>query len=294
MRFLEEIHDRLFETKELKVYVLRLDKIHPITGGNKHFKLKYNLSKAKELDSPAVLSFGGAYSNHIAALAAAAKEAGLRSIGVIRGDELNAASNNTLKRAEADGMRFYFASRESYSNKTSEGFLDLLKKEFGDFFLIPEGGSNAHAVKGTKEITQLIDIPFDHVLTACGTGGTIAGISLSLADHQETIGIPVLKGAQFLEKDIELLQEEYAASYHEKISGKRPRLFYDYHFGGYAKSDPVLEQFRYDFEKSTGISLDSIYTAKAFYALYDLTRKDIFPWGKTIVIIHTGGLQVAK
>jgi 1-aminocyclopropane-1-carboxylate deaminase len=294
MNLLEKIHDPLFETKELNVYVLRLDKLHPLTGGNKHFKLKYNLEQAKELNSPAVLSFGGAYSNHIAALASAAKEAGLHSIGVIRGNELDENSNETLRTARANGMQFYFTDREAYRNKHKPDFLQELKERFGDFYLIPEGGSNAPAVKGCREIRSFIPVPFAYMVTACGTGGTIAGISLSLEEHQQAIGIPVLKGADFLEKDILELQRRYFDFYREVPVFKAPQLLYDYHFGGYAKSSPLLEQFRTDFERSMGIALDGIYTAKAFYALYDLARKDLFLPGKTVVILHTGGLQAAQ
>jgi 1-aminocyclopropane-1-carboxylate deaminase len=288
---LEKINDQLFTDKQLQVFVLRLDKLHPLTGGNKHFKLKYNFQEAKEQNYSCILSFGGAYSNHIAALAAAAKAEGLRSVGVIRGDELRDDANPTLKAAAANGMQFLFETREGYRDKYSPKFIDTLKNNYGDFFMVPEGGSNAHAVKGCMEIKDLIPIPFDHVILACGTGCTIAGLALSLEAQQEAIGIPVLKGAEFLEQDIRQLQLEYSETYNDKILLKMPRLIHAYHFGGYAKSTKALEDFKNNFEQTTQIPLDKIYTVKTFFALYDLAAKDHFPPGKTIVIIHTGGLQ---
>ncbi len=291
MSFVEEITSALFSEKELRVYVLRLDKFHPEIGGNKYFKLKYNLEKAKEEKHDTLLSFGGAFSNHIAALAATGKAYGLKTIGVIRGEELDPDSNPTLKQASENGMHLHFVSREQYALKGNETFIEKLKAELGDFFLIPEGGSNAHAVKGCMEIKDLIPFDFNYILTAYGTGGTIAGISLSLNKKQEVFGIAALKGADFLKNDIKELQQKYFQEYGTIDSEKNFELELDYHFGGYAKTTDELLNFKTTFEKETGIPTDRIYTAKLFYALYDLVKKDRFPKGSTIVAVHTGGLQ---
>ena len=291
MSYIQEITSDLFSEKELRVFVLRLDKIHPEIGGNKYFKLKYNLQKAKEQHCDTLLSFGGAFSNHIAALAAAGKEYGFKTIGVIRGEELNPDSNPTLKLASENGMHLYFVNRDQYLLKENETFIEKLKAELGDFFLIPEGGSNAHALKGCMEIKDLISFDFNYILTACGTGGTIAGISLSLNEKQKVIGIPVLKGAEFLEKDIKELQQKYFQEYGGTEPEKNFELEFNYHFGGYAKTTSELLNFKTTFEKETGIPTDRIYTAKLFYALSDLIKKDRFEKGSTVVAIHTGGLQ---
>ena len=291
MTFTEEIHSTLFSEKELRVFVLRLDRFRPEIGGNKYFKLKYNLQKAKEQNHHTLLSFGGAFSNHIAALAAAGKEFGFRTIGVIRGEELNPDSNPTLKLASQNGMHLHFVSREQYALKENETFIGKLKAELGDFFLVPEGGSNAHALKGCMEIKDLISFDFNCLLTACGTGGTIAGISLSLTEGQKVIGIPVLKGAEFLKSDVIKLKQLYFEEYGLKEEKDNIEFEFDYHFGGYAKTTTELLNFKTTFEKETGIPTDRIYTAKMFYALYDLVKKDRFPKGSTIVAIHTGGLQ---
>lgn len=270
---------------------MRLDLIHPAIGGNKYYKLKYNLQQAKEESKDTLLSFGGAYSNHIAALAAAGKEYGFKTIGVIRGEELNPNSNSTLKLASENGMHLHFVSREQYDLKTNETFIGKLRAELGDFFLIPEGGSNANAVKGCMEIKSLIPFDFKYILTACGTGGTIAGISLSLDEHQKAIGIPVLKGATFLIDDVKKLQQQYADVDGSQAVISIPELYFDYHFGGYAKITDELMHFKQDFENKHTIPLDRIYTAKLFYALIDLVKKNTFEKGSTVVAVHTGGLQ---
>lgn len=291
MNLLQEIEDDLFLQKKLKVLVLRLDLIHPLTGGNKYFKLKYNLQEAKALGISNVLSFGGAYSNHIAALAYEAKQNGLNSIGVIRGDELNEKSNPTLKIAKENGMQFYFVDREVYRLRNDPDFYVQLRKKFGEAFIIPEGGSNALAIKGCMEIKHQIDLPFDSIMAACGTGGTIAGIALSMDDHQKAIGIPVLKGAEFLQNEISRLQNEAIGKFNFSANAKIPSLIYDYHFGGYAKTTEELMDFKKKFESDTNIPLDKIYTCKLFYALYDLINKDHFEKNKTVVVVHSGGLQ---
>lgn len=291
MQFIQELTNSLLSEKQVKAYVLRLDLIHPTIGGNKYFKLKYNLEQAKALGKKTILSFGGAYSNHIAALAAAGQEFGLKTIGVIRGNELNDESNPTLILAKQNGMQFHFVDRETYRKKQDDSFIESLKQQFGDFYLVPEGGSNALAVKGCLEIKNYIPIDFDTIMCACGTGGTIAGIALSLSKSQKAVGIPVLKGAAFLEEEIVRLQNEYIRTQTESHKTIAPQLIYDYHFGGYATTSSGLLDFMKSFEQDFLIPLDKIYTSKLFFGFFDLLEKNYFLPNSTIILVHTGGLQ---
>ncbi len=271
--------------------MLRLDVYQPEIGGNKYFKLKYNLEQARLGNYSTLLSFGGAYSNHIAALANAGKIYGFKTIGVIRGDELEIKSNKTLEQACENGMQLHFINRELYRKKNDTDFIETLHQQFGEFYLIPEGGSNAFAVKGCKEIINLIPFHADVICCAVGTGGTIAGIHLSSVNNQHVIGIPVLKNATFLVDDIQHLQKQYYNQINNKVPKGTLELIFDYHFGGYAKSTKELEQFQINFQNKFQIPLDKIYTAKLFYSVFDLIKKDFFKAGKKIVLVHTGGLQ---
>ena len=265
----------------IEVYVKREDVLHSEISGNKFRKLKYNLTEAQNLGFTKLLTFGGAYSNHIAAVAAAGKEFGFETIGVIRGEELQEKylENPTLKKASENGMQFEFVSRTQYRDKSSVKFLDQLKDKFGDFYLIPEGGTNNLAVKGCREILTNDDKMFDFICCAVGTGGTISGIINSLKPHQKAIGFPALKG-DFLTEDI----QKYAEN-------SQWNLVTDYHFGGYAKLNDELKQFMKQFFKKYLISLDPVYTSKTFFGVIDLISKGYFKPDSKILIIHTGGLQ---
>lgn len=263
----------------------REDLIHPVVSGNKWRKLKYNLIRAKEEEPPAILSFGGAYSNHIHALALAAQEAGLKSIGIIRGEEV-LPLNNTLSYAKSCGMELYFVSREEYRRKSEGAFIESLHKRFGDFYLVPEGGNNALGVKGCMEILQEIEQFYDVVCLPCGTGTTMAGIVASLPEGKKAIGFPVLKGGDFLYKEIDLLLGSFVL-YHQDSW----RLEEHYHFGGYGKWTEELMQFIHGFKTLHGIQLEQVYTGKMMYGLMDMIRNDFFERGTRIVAIHTGGLQ---
>ncbi len=265
----------------IEVYVKREDVLHSEISGNKFRKLKYNLTEAQNLGFTKLLTFGGAYSNHIAAVAAAGKEFGFETIGVIRGEELQEKylENPTLKKASENGMQFEFVSRTQYRDKNNAAFLDQLKNKFGDFYLIPEGGTNNLAVKGCKEILTDDDKLFDFICCAVGTGGTISGIINSLKPHQKAIGFPALKG-DFLTEDI----QKYAEN-------SQWNLVTDYHFGGYAKINEELKQFMKQFFKKYLISLDPVYTSKTFFGVIDLISKGYFKPNSKVLIIHTGGLQ---
>lgn len=265
----------------IEVYVKREDVLHSEISGNKFRKLKYNLIEARTLGFTKLLTFGGAYSNHIAAVAAAGKEFGFETIGVIRGEELQEKyqENPTLKKASENRMQFEFVTRTQYRDKNNTEFLDQLKEKFGDFYLIPEGGTNELAVKGCKEILTDDDKMFDFICCAVGTGGTISGIINSLKPHQKAIGFPALKG-DFLAEDI----QKYAEN-------GQWNLVTDYHFGGYAKINDELKQFMKQFFKKYLISLDPVYTSKTFFGVIDLISKGYFKPDSKILIIHTGGLQ---
>jgi 1-aminocyclopropane-1-carboxylate deaminase len=288
---IQEIKHELFTQKKVQLFVLRLDLFQPEIGGNKYFKLKYNLEQARLGNYSTLLSFGGAYSNHIAALASAGKIYGFKTIGVIRGDELDVTSNKTLQQASENGMHLHFVKRELYHKKNDADFIENLRQQFGNFYLIPEGGSNAFAVKGCKEINKLIPFQADAICCAVGTGGTIAGIHLSSANNQRIIGIPVLKNATFLYDEIKSLQQQFNKQFSYEVPKGKLELVLDYHFGGYAKTTSELEEFRFNFQNEFNITLDKIYTSKVFYAVIDLINNNFFQSEKKIVVIHTGGLQ---
>lgn len=259
----------------------REDLIHPFVSGNKFRKLKYNLLQAKTENQSTLLTFGGAYSNHIAAVAYAGKEKGFQTIGIIRGDELGdkIESNPTLKFAQECGMQFQFVSREDYRLKTDSAFLEQLENKFGSFYLIPEGGTNAFAIKGCEEILTQEDGIFDYVACAIGTGGTISGIINSAFRYQKILGFPALKG-DFLQDEIRNF-----------VQNENWELITEYHFGGYAKVNDELIAFINWFFEQTQIPLDPVYTGKMVFGVFDLINKNYFPENSKILLIHTGGLQ---
>ena len=274
----------LLDQKQVEVQVLRLDQVHPEVTGNKFYKLQYNLQQALSQNYHQVLTFGGAYSNHIYATAAAAKEVGLASIGIIRGELLD-AQNPTLVFARAAGMNLLGISREHYREKPQAEFHENLRMQFGDFYLIPEGGTNALAIQGTREILTGSHSEFSHVLTPIGTGGTFAGIAASLLPHQKLLGISALKGEGIREELTDLLNAEGIQS-----KGSL-EILTQYHQGGYAKWTTELIDFIHWFWDAFGIPLDPIYTGKMAFACWDLLQKNYFPPGSRILLIHTGGLQ---
>jgi 1-aminocyclopropane-1-carboxylate deaminase len=272
-------------SEDISFFLKREDLLHPEVSGNKFRKLKYNIEEALRQKHQRLLTFGGAYSNHIAATAAAGKLAGLKTIGVIRGEELGGnliktlGQNSTLKFASSCGMQFKFVSRSDYREKESEVFLQKLKEEFGEFYLVPEGGTNALAIKGCEEILSQNDKDFDFIATSVGTGGTISGIINASGEHQKVLGFPALKG-DFLSEEI------------KKFSSKNNwELILKYHFGGYAKVDSHLIEFINNFKRKYQIQLDPIYTGKLVFGIFDLIKSGYFQPGSKILGIHTGGLQ---
>ncbi|GAA1716633.1 pyridoxal-phosphate dependent enzyme [Kribbella yunnanensis] len=241
-----ELEDDRLTAARVRVLLKREDLIHPEVPGNKWRKLKYNIATARELGFGTLLTFGGAYSNHIRATAAVGEYCGFKTVGVIRGEE-HLPLNPSLRYAASRGMRLTYLDRTSYRAKTSDAVVDALQEEFGEFYLIPEGGSNAEAVRGCAELADELDPAVDVVFCAVGTGGTLAGIAAGVKSHQSVIGVPVLKGGAFLEDEIVRLQKQ--------VYGVRTgswRLEGDYHFGGYAKRTPELDAFIHDFEQRHG------------------------------------------
>ncbi|MCI9843462.1 1-aminocyclopropane-1-carboxylate deaminase/D-cysteine desulfhydrase [Flavobacterium pectinovorum] len=265
----------------ISLTIKREDLIHPFVSGNKFRKLKYNLLQAKAENKQTLLTFGGAFSNHIAAVAYAGKEQGLKTIGIIRGDELfdKIEENPTLKFAQENGMQFEFISREAYRLKNEDSFIENLKEKFGDFYLVPEGGTNELAVKGCEEILTDEDVAFDYVCCAVGTGGTISGLINSSKENQKVLGFPALKG-DFLTDEIRIFAKK-----------DNWNLISDYHFGGYGKINLELIEFINAFFEENKVPLDPIYTGKMVFGVIDLIRKNYFPAHSKILLIHTGGLQ---
>lgn len=274
-----------FEEQNISLFIKREDLLHPEVSGNKFRKLKFNLLQARAGSHDTLLSFGGAFSNHISAVAAAGHLLGFKTIGVIRGDELEndihitLLKNPTLRFAVSKGMKLKFVSREVYRQKSSPAFIENLKAGLEDFYLIPEGGTNSLAVKGSAEILTEEDSKYDHICCAVGTGGTIAGLINASQPNQSILGFPALKG-NFLTEEI--------SSYTVKHNWK---LITDYHFGGYGKVSEELIHFINDFRKKYHIPLDPVYTGKMFFGIFDLVKKGAFPQNSRILAIHTGGVQ---
>lgn len=265
----------------VKVFFRREDLIHPFVSGNKFRKLKYNLLQATKEKHHTILTFGGAFSNHIAATAYAGKENGFQTIGIIRGDELASKieENPTLKFAQDCGMKFDFVSREEYRIKDSLDLILKLNKKFGSFYLVPEGGTNSYAILGCEETLTDEDTIYNYICCSVGTGGTIAGIINSTSANQKVLGFPSLKG-DFLQKDICNFAKQDNFS-----------LISDYHFGGYGKVNEELIDFINSFYKENKIPLDPIYTGKMVFGVIDLIKKNYFPENSKILLIHTGGIQ---
>lgn len=266
----------------VQLTVRRIDLIDEITGGNKWYKLKYNILEAKKLNKNHLITFGGAFSNHIAATAAASAKTGLNSTGIIRGEPASII-NVTLSRAAAEGMKFCFVSRELYRKRNDPDFLESILKTDGKEFIIPEGGSNYLGMTGCTEILEMKHNHFNVIAVAAGTGTTAAGLLQAIGTDQTLLVINVLRDQNSIMHVINGLTPP------EKWSNLN--VCNDYHFGGYAKSNSVLDAFCKSFYLQTDIPIEPIYTGKLFFGIYDLAGKGIFPKGTKILAIHTGGLQ---
>ena len=279
---LEELADGRLTRAGVRLYLKRDDLISPEIPGNKWRKLKYNLAAAGAQGHHVLLTFGGAYSNHIRATAAAGHYFGFATIGVIRGEE-HLPLNPSLDYAARHGMRLAYLDRGTYRDKTSPEVIAGLHGRFGDFCLLPEGGSNAAAVRGCAEIPGEIGRPFDLICCPCGTGGTLAGLAHGLGAGQRALGFSVLKGGQFLARDVARLQREAFGT-----SPGNWSVEYDFHFGGFARRKPALEEFIADFRARHALTLNWVYTAKMMYGIFALAERGAFPAGTAIVAVITG------
>ncbi|MBS1636616.1 MAG: pyridoxal-phosphate dependent enzyme [Bacteroidetes bacterium] len=259
------------EFKGYQIGVLRLDLIHPEISGNKWFKLHLNLEAARQQKARRIITFGGAFSNHIAACATACKLAGFESLAIVRGEKTDPI-NHTLKHAMREGMQLEFVSREQYRHKTESDFIRELLQRFPDSYIIPEGGDNALGVEGCRAILGDHSAAYDHIFCAVGTGTTFRGLEQSKTPDQWLSGIPVLKGF-------------------DGYTGLKANYKTNYHFGGYASHTRELLVFKEWFEMQYRIPLDYVYTAKLCYAVFDLIQKNEIETGTRILIIHSGGLQ---
>ena len=273
------------EDFDIELFIKREDTIHPFISGNKYRKLKYNIIEAQNLNKKTIVTFGGAFSNHIAATAAFGKEFGIDTIGIIRGEEFEfkVETNATLNFARKCGMEFKFVTRADYRYKNTSVYVDKLNKEFEDVYIIPEGGTNDLAIKGCEQILNANDKKvFDYICCSVGTGGTISGLINSSKRNQKILGFPALKD-DFLNEDI--CKFAINDNWH---------LVTDYRFGGYAKVSSELICFINQFKKETAIQLDPVYTGKMLFGMIDLIKKGFFPKQSKILAIHTGGLQGIK
>ena len=276
----QNIPDQQINFHDITLIIRRLDLVHPQISGNKFFKLKYNFLEAKRQGYQHILSFGGAYSNHIAATAFAAQQFGFQSVGVIRGEELaDRPLNPTLATAQEFGMQLHFVSRDEYRRKQQPEYLAELARQFPEHYVIPEGGTNALAIQGCQEILKDSDAQFDVICCAVGTGGTISGLIEASYAHQQILGFSALKGS--------FLKDEVA----QLMNKTNWNILDDYCCGGYAKTSAALVQFIRDFEAEFSILLEQVYTAKMLMGIFDLIEKNYFLARSKLLVIHSGGLQ---
>jgi 1-aminocyclopropane-1-carboxylate deaminase/D-cysteine desulfhydrase-like pyridoxal-dependent ACC family enzyme len=291
---IEQLDCELLRRSGVALNVLRLDKCHPLVGGNKWYKLKHNLLEFQRQPELPILSFGGAYSNHLYALAAAGKLLGQSTIGIVRG-ELSEPLNPVLDFAKRQGMTLWPVSRGDYRRKQDADFLEELRSRFGSFHLLPEGGSNALAIQGCEEIAGLLQRETTAskrlVALCCGTGTTMAGLICGMdracsSGNEEVLGVSVLKGDGYLKAEVEAQLRAVGCG------NSIPWSVDDsHHCGGYARSNSELRGFLENFAGFSDLPLEPVYTGKLFYALFDLIEKGEIPSGTEVVAIHSGGVH---
>ncbi|MEP5613192.1 MAG: pyridoxal-phosphate dependent enzyme [Cyclobacteriaceae bacterium] len=277
----ELLHPILVE-KQIQLFVKRDDLLHEEIMGNKWRKLKYNLAEAQGQGKKTILTFGGAYSNHIYATAAAGEAFGFKTIGIIRGDELHEDSNDTLQFATSKGMELQFVDRKTYRDYRESP--DSLASEYPESYVLPEGGTNKLAIKGCTELVSEIESDFDLIALPIGTGGTFSGVLAGVNESQHVLGISSVQG-DFMQKEIIQLLDRF------QVKNRNYNVNTAFHFGGYGKTTPQLIDFINWFKAEFSISLDPIYTGKCFFAVWDMINNDKFEKNLKIVLLHTGGLQ---
>lgn len=272
-----------FSSKEEQISMLRLDEIHPIISGNKWYKLKYNIEEALQENCNGILTFGGAFSNHLIATAAAAHANKLLSLGIVRGVlDHKKELNSVLRQCQEYGMKLIFISREEYAQKESLAFLEKIKNQFPNYFIIPEGGANEAGRNGMSLMAKHIPSSFDHILLSVGSGTTFAGLRNALPIHQHLFGFAPMKGGIYLAQEIKknlLPQQDIQWAINDS-----------FHFGGFGKIKEQVKDFMQEFEQQFGFKLDRVYTAKMMLGLKQLLSENAFPTDAKILCIHTGGL----
>ncbi|MEO5890459.1 MAG: pyridoxal-phosphate dependent enzyme [Ferruginibacter sp.] len=262
--------------------MLRLDEIHPVISGNKLFKLYYFMQKALQ-EKNGIVTFGGAYSNHLVATACLCKDAGLKCTGIVRGERPLSLSHTLIACIEY-GMTLKFISRQEYDQKDEPDFLQKIKEEYKNYLVIPEGGYDPLGAAGAALIMSLVKKDASHICCAVGTATTLSGLSLALKNNQQLIGIPVLKNMHDLQQRMSFLTEQL-------FNPQQLQIIDNYHFGGYAKRTPELISFMNFFYQKHALPTDFVYTGKLMFGIIDSIKKDFFPKGSNIICIHTGGLQ---
>lgn len=287
---LQKVEIAEFSERNISFFIQRDDLIHPEISGNKWRKLKFNIELAKSKSKEGILTFGGAYSNHILATAFACKQFGLKSIGIIRGDELNENSNETLRRASEVGMQLIFVSRTEYSERCEYDYLNNLSAQFSSFQIVPEGGANYHGLIGCQEIVEDFPKEVNHVFVAQGTTTTSCGILFGLPYDCQLNVVPVLKNFDSIGEMSALFKKGGFDSEFIEDKMEKMNVLSDFHFGGYGKWTTELIEFIRTFYQETKIKLDPIYTGKAMFALFEEVKTGKLD-NSTVVFVHTGGLQ---
>lgn len=269
-----------YQTQDISIAIdiLRLDLVHPYVSGNKWYKLKHNIAHVQAQGYKGILTFGGAYSNHLTATAAACHAYGIQSIGIVRGDELNERSNESLQFCSEHDMQLEFVSRAAYDARYEESYWDYWRALYPDFYIVPEGGNNALGIQGTREILSTVKQQYDVVACSMGTGTTFNGILDVLSAETHGIGFAPFKKGIYLKEHIRTVHQNWAVTD-------------AYHFGGFGKHNQELIEFMNDFYSQTGIALDKVYTAKMLYGIVDLVRQGQLSSTHHILAVHTGGLQ---
>lgn len=279
--FIQPLDPRWYGDAAAAVDMIRLDLLHPVISGNKWFKLKHNLRYAIEHKYDDILTFGGGYSNHLIATAAAAKKYGVRSIGIVRGNYNTTELTPTLKACKELDMELFFISREEYAKKEDEAWLKVLYKKYSEPYIIPEGGANDKGRVGAGEIAELIPEHYSHICVSVGTGTTFIGLRNNLLVTKTVLGFaPMKKGSYIAEEIAPLIRNDN--NWH---------IFDRWHFGGFGKWDNTLLAFMNQFYELNAIPLDIIYTAKMMYGVEALLKEGYFSKDSNILCVHTGGLQ---
>ncbi len=289
----QEVHFSPLKNYDIQLFIKRDDLIHAEVSGNKWRKLKYNIAYAQEAKLNGVLTFGGAFSNHLVATAAACQMEGLKSVGIVRGEELHASSNETLKRCQDYGMELMFVSRAKYAERYERPYLEELKAQFPGFHIVPEGGANYYGMIGCQEILNETENNYDIIAVAQGTTTTSCGILMGLNERTRLWVFPALKGYDSEGEMRQLMRNAtLEGEWINELMGQVD-VFSDFHFGGYAQVTDELMDFIALFYKETEVPLDPVYTAKAMYGLFKAVEEGSIS-AKRILFIHTGGLQGAK